>query len=54
MRPSLENEVHAKQKNWPGFKIKERFSPEIGTSVCARNYGAGSRWVLSIMSNKPL
>ena len=53
MRPSLENEVNAKQKNWPSFKTKERFSLEIGTSVYARNYGAGSRWVPGIVSNKP-
>ena len=53
VRPSLENEVHAKQKNWPGFKTKEQFSPEIGTSVYARNYGAGSCWVPGIVSNKP-
>ena len=53
MRPSLENEVHAKQENWPGFNTKERFSSTIGTSVYARNYGAGSRWVPGIVSNKP-
>ena len=49
----MENEVHAKQENWPGFNTKERFSPEIGTSVYARNYEAGSRWVPGIVSNKP-
>ena len=52
-RPSLENKVHAKQKNWPGFKTKERFSAETGSSVYARNYGAGSSWVPGIVSNKP-
>ena len=53
VRPSLENKVHAKQENWPGFKTKEWFSPKIGISVYARNYGAGSRWVPGIVSNKP-
>ena len=53
MRPFLENEVRAKQENWPGFKTKERFSSEIGTSEYARNYGVRSRWVPGIVSNKP-
>ena len=26
VRPSLENDEHAKQENWPGFKTKEHFS----------------------------
>ena len=34
------------------LKQKERFSSEIGTSVYAGNYGAGSRWVPGIVSNK--
>ena len=53
MRPFLENEVRAKQENWPGFKTKERFSSEICTSEYARNYGVRSRWVPGIVSNKP-